>query len=368
MKLEQKLFFPGQYIQGYGLIDRLPEIMGKYSNKMMALVADGFVDQLTEVMKSSHDEINDSDRMVEVFTGECTFAEVDRVHKLAVDNGIGVLAGVGGGKALDCAKLVADRMDIPVIIVPTIASTDAPCTGNAVVYDEAGVVVDFIKQKEHPKAVIVDTEIIAQAPIRFLVAGMGDALSTGYEANSVALSGAKTYHGGKMTETGLALARLATEIILKHGRQAKKDCEAGQVTPELEKVIEANILLSGIGFESTNIATAHSIHNALTQIPRTKKYQHGEKVAFGVLVGLHLNGADKSEMEKVYSFSKDVGLPVTFAEIGLADTTDDELRIISEDACGEYSFIFNEPVEITVDKVQAALLAADKMGREFIRN
>ncbi len=359
MKLEQKLFFPSQYIQGFGIIDRLPEIMGKYGSNMMSLVADGFVEKLNEVMKDENSSI------VEVFSGECTFAEVERVYEIAKEAKVTVIAGVGGGKALDCAKLVADKMSIPVIIVPTIASTDAPCTGNAVVYDEAGVVVDFIKQKEHPKAVIVDTEIIAKAPVRFLVAGMGDALSTGYEANSVALSGAKTYHGGKMTETGLSLAKLATDIVLKYGRQAKIDCEKGEVTSDLEKVIEANILLSGIGFESTNIATAHSIHNALTQIPRTKRYQHGEKVAFGVLVGLHLNNADKPELDKVYSFCKDVGLPITFSDIGLENPTEEELNIIALDACGEYSFIFNEPVEITVDKVLEALLAADKMGREF---
>ncbi|MDD2371102.1 MAG: glycerol dehydrogenase [Firmicutes bacterium] len=359
MNQEQKLFFPSQYIQGYSLIERLPEIMGKYGTNMMVIVAEVFEERIKEIMKAENSCV------VEVFGGECTFKEVDRLYGIAETKKVTVIAGMGGGKTLDSAKLVADKLGVPVIIIPTIASTDAPCTGNAVVYDENGVVVDFIKQKEHPKAVIVDTEIIVKAPVRFLVAGMGDALSTGYEADSVALSGAKTYNGGKLTETGLALARLATQIVLKYGRQAMVDCSRGEVTCDLEKVIEANILLSGIGFESTNIATAHTIHNALTQIPRTKKYQHGEKVAFGVLVGLHLNDASEEELYKVYSFCKDVGLPTTLDEVGLDNPTLEELKIISEDACGEYSFIFNEPVEISVKKVLKAILAADNMGRNF---
>jgi len=75
-------------------------------------------------------------------------------------------------------KIVADRLGIPVVVVPTIASTDAPCSACAVVYNEEGVVVRVEYQKRNPDLVLVDSEIIAQAPERFLVAGMGDALAT----------------------------------------------------------------------------------------------------------------------------------------------------------------------------------------------
>ncbi|MEI7885585.1 MAG: glycerol dehydrogenase [Clostridia bacterium] len=359
--MEQKLFFPRQYIQGAGLFKKIPEIMGKYGNIPMALVAYPFYETIQEIMQQNEQGIT------EFFTGECTYAEIERVYKIAKQQKITVFAGIGGGKALDCAKVVADRLGIPVVIVPTIASTDAPCTGNAVIYNEDGVVAAFIKQKEHPAVVMVDTEIIAAAPARFLVAGMGDALSTGYEANSCVLKGAKTYHGGKLTETGLALARLASEIILKYGIQAKEDCIQGLVTTALEKVIEANILLSGLGFESCNIAAAHSIHNGLTLLSQTKPYQHGEKVAFGVQVGLHLNNANKEELDKVYNFCQAVGLPITLKEIGLENVTMEELQLVAADVCKENSFIYNEPVEISPEKVLEAIFAADKMGKSWIK-
>jgi glycerol dehydrogenase len=138
----------------------------------------------------------------------------------------------------------------------------------------------------NPAAVLVDLGIIAAAPTRFLVAGMGDALSTWFEARSCERTQSTNECGGYSTAAGLAIAKLCYETLLSHGVAAKLANERRLVTPALARIVEANILLSGIGFESAGLAAAHSIHNGLTALAETHSFYHGEKVAFGVLLVL----------------------------------------------------------------------------------
>lgn len=150
---------------------------------------------------------------------------------------------------IDTAKITADRFGIPVIIVPTIASTDTPCSGCAVIYSEAGVFESIYYQKMNPQIVLVDTFIIANAPIRFLVAGMGDALSTWFEGRSCERTQSPNECGGISTLTAVRLARLCYDTLLTYSNDAKIACQNHLITPALDHIIEVNILLSGIGFE-----------------------------------------------------------------------------------------------------------------------
>ena len=222
----------------------------------------------------------------ELFHGECCENELSRLSTIITQKHVDVLVGMGGGKTIDTAKIAADRAGIPVIIIPTIASTDAPCSGCAVLYSNDGIFDSVYYQKLNPAVVLVDVDIIAAAPPRFLVAGMGDALSTWFEARSCDRTHSPNECGGYATTAGLSIAKLCYETLLEYGMAAKVASEMHIVTPALEHIIEANILLSGIGFESAGLATSHSIHNGLTALAETHSFYHGEKVAFGVLAGL----------------------------------------------------------------------------------
>ncbi|EBY4362103.1 iron-containing alcohol dehydrogenase [Salmonella enterica subsp. enterica serovar Bovismorbificans] len=134
-------------------------------------------------------------------------------------------------------------------------------------------------------------------------------------------------------------------------------------TPALEHVIEANTLLSGLGFESGGLAAAHAIHNGLTVLPATHKYWHGEKVAFGTLAMLMLTDRAPELIEEVYQFCEDIGLPTTLADIGLAGVSDDELLAVARASCQTGETMHNEPFTITPEAVQAALRAADAVGQ-----
>ena len=135
----------------------------------------------------------------------------------------------------------------------------------------------------NPDLVVVDTEVAANAPFRFLVSGMGDALATWVEARATAEARKSTMAGGQPTMAGLALARLCWDTLIDYGFSARQAAQQHVVTPALEKVVEANTLLSGLGFESGGLAAAHAVHNGLTALPQSHHFMHGEKVNFGTL-------------------------------------------------------------------------------------
>ena len=353
--LLNKLQFPGKYIQCPKAIDELPNLIGLFGKQGLILASPSAQKILSNKTALS--------LPVERFGGECCEKELSRVAATIKEKHIDVLVGMGGGKAIDTAKIAADRANIPVIIVPTIASTDAPCSGCAVIYSETGIFDSACYQKSNPAAVLVDTEIIANAPVRFLVAGMGDALSTWFEARSCSLTQSKNECGGLGTMTGLSLARLCYDTLIRYGASAKIACAQHIATPALEHIVEANILLSGIGFESGGLASAHAIHNGLTALEETHEFYHGEKVAFGTLAGLQLTDASPEEIDAVYAFCETVGLPTTLADIGLKGFDSAKLMPAAEKSCEQGSSIHHEAGVITAEKVLNAMLAADSIGR-----
>jgi glycerol dehydrogenase len=357
----KKAVFPGRYIQGVGAMRELPALIASLGAQGLILASPSV--QNTVLPRCGVDW-GALAIPVEVFRGECSERELGRLSAIIAEKRVDVLVGMGGGKTIDTAKIAADRAGIPIIVVPTIASSDAPCSGCAVVYSEDGVFESVSYQKMNPAVVLVDVEVIAAAPTRFLVAGMGDALSTWFEARSCERSHSVNECGGHATAAGLGIARLCYEILLSHGVAARLASNEHLVTPALERIVEANILLSGIGFESAGLAAAHAVHNGLTVLAETHSFFHGEKVAFGALTGLQLTDAPSDEVATVYAFCEDVGLPTTLAGVGLANVDRDKLMAAAEGACAPGSSIHHEAGEITPGRVLDAMLAADALGRQ----
>ncbi|MCC6365832.1 MAG: glycerol dehydrogenase [Bryobacterales bacterium] len=302
------------------------------------------------------------------FGGECSQAEIDRIAAAAREQGAATIVGAGGGKVLDAARAVAAELHLPVANCPTVASSDAPCSALSVIYTEEGIFEEYRFYRRNPDLVLVDTSVVAQGPPRLLAAGMGDALATWFEAKTCAAGHVRNMRGGGSTRSALALAELCYRTLLEDGKAALQSVERKVVTPSLERIVEANTLLSGLGFESSGLAAAHAIHNGLTAAPPTRGYFHGEKVAFGTLVQLVLEGASKARIREVLSFSTEVGLPVTLAGIGCGALGDELLAQVSARATAAGETIHNEPFEVTADMVADAILAADAEGRAWIQS
>ena len=362
--MAQIMIAPGKYVQGPGAIKEIGPHVAKLGNQALILGSrTGLEDcrpDLDTVLPAAGVAVH-----CEVFRRECTRAEIARVGTLAQDVGANVLVTVGGGKCIDTGKAVAHERKIPCVVVPTIASTDAPCSALAVVYTEGHAFEAYYLFPRNPDMVVVDSQVIARSPARFLVSGMGDALATWFEADACRKAHAKNMAGGDSTEAALALARLCFELLLRYGREAKLAAETHAPTVALEKIVEANILLSGLGFESSGLAAAHAIHDGLTALHECHHLYHGEKVAFGTLTQLVLEKHERGEIDEVMEFCTDVGLPITLGELGVRQTgaeLDGRLTLAATSVSG---IINNEPFPVTAQAIVAAMKGADALGRTY---
>lgn len=354
---------PLRYVQGQGEFGRLPLYTAPYGNA--CVIIDGFLYQdLNARLEKAYAE-SDAKFVSISFNGECCEEEVERIGKIARENGAAVIVGAGGGKTMDTAKICADEMGLPVIIAPSSASTDAPVSEIAVVYKPDGEYIGSRKMKKNADLVLVDTEIIVKAPRRLFVAGMGDALATWLEAQACECSDSPNYIGSGMRrcKAGMAIAKASWDILFEDGEKALMALDSGVVTEAFENVVEANTLLSGLGFLNTGLATAHGIHSGLTVLPETHKYLHGEKVAFGIVCQMVLENTPAETVDKVMRFMVAIGLPVTLADLGVAAERDKVMAIAVKTANGP--LIHQEPFALTTERVYGAIIAADALGRKY---
>ncbi len=354
---------PSKYIQGGREIENIGKYLDLLGKKYVFIIDGFFYEELSKKLT----KILDSKKIVaiEKFNGECSDKEINRLRKIVKDGGADVVVGVGGGKTIDTAKTTAFYEKTRVMVVPTAASTDAPCSSLSVIYTNSGEFDRYIFFPQNPDIVLVDTQIVANAPVRLLVSGMGDALATYWEARATARSQGETMFHAKPTISALALAKLCYETLLEEGYKAKKACEKKCVTKSLEDIIEANIYLSGIGFESGGLAAAHAIHNGLTVMPGTHKMFHGEKVTFGLISQLVLEKATEEDLGEVLEFCISIGLPVCFKDIGVDSFTRKEVMEVAKLSCAKDETIHNMPFKFTIEEVADAMITADAIGSDM---
>ena len=273
-----------------------------------------------------------------------------------------ILIAAGGGKAIDTGKAVASRLSIPVVIAPTLASNDAPCSALSVLYNEDGVSVGAECYCHSPTLVIVDTEVVAAASARYLVSGMGDAMATWYEAEATGRNpNGVTTLGTRPTLAARAIGNTCCNTLFEQGALAAAAVAEGRIDQALEDIVEANTLLSGIGFESGGLAGAHGFAQALTALPVTERnFLHGEMVAFGTLAQLALEKND-AELERVARFFAKVGLPISLSQLSVSNADKAAIDTIVQ-GTSEFPFIGNMPVDVSPESLRAAVIRADGAG------
>ncbi|MDO4621420.1 MAG: glycerol dehydrogenase [Eubacteriales bacterium] len=360
---------PGKYVQGQGELDNIGVHVKKIGTSFAVLLSENGRKRFEDRIASSLSEAGYPAAFF-TFNGECSLEEIDRLCEEVGKIDCDCVIAVGGGKILDTGKAVAVKLDKAAVIVPTVASNDAPCSGLSVVYDDKGRVCKVIFSKHNPDLVLVDSEVIMHAPKRLLAAGIGDALATCYETRAAAATKAVNMVRGTATRTAVALSDTCLQILLLYGQTAIRDLEQGICSDALEDVIEATILLSGVGFESGGLAVAHAFHDSVGFLPETHASYHGEKVAFGTMVQLMLehkkNGAvTNEELEKIGRFCKDLGLPVTLAEIGITEDVCEKVAKIAKGVCHPKQFAKNMPFPVSEAEIINSIFAADELGKRL---
>lgn len=363
--MSKKVFVsPSRYIQGEGVIADLGEEVAKIAEKVV-VIADEVVWGIVEEDVTKSFEDADCEFHFEQFNGEASEGEISRLAEVAEEQEAEAIVGVGGGKTLDTAKAFADDVEKPVIIVPTTASTDAPTSGLSVIYSDDGVFEGYRFYDKNPDLVLVDTDIIVNAPAELFAAGIADALATYVEASAAKKSEGDAMAGGKISYAGMAISKEAEKVLFDHGVAAYKAVQKKLVTPSVEAVTEANTLLSGLGFENGGLAAAHSIHNGFTAVDgEIHSLSHGQKVSYGILVQLVLEARPIEEIKRYIDFLNAVDMPTTLEEMHLDQTPFEDLVEIGKVATADGETIENMSAEYTPEQIANAILAVDLLSTE----
>jgi glycerol dehydrogenase len=363
---------PAQVYRGTDLAQTLMEVLPHFgSGKLQVLVVAGRAAKAVtaKAIDTAVSHCQGHVTYTEALSG-CTEQNLTQVLELlgAGSNGSRkgqqLVIAAGGGKVLDLGKLAAHRAGVPVVTVPTTAATCAGWTALSNVYTDAGAFAYDVSLPRCPEVMIVDYSIIATAPKRTLVAGIGDAIAKWYEASVSSGSTQQT-----MVIAAVQEARVLRDLLLQKSGAALAQYDGrndGAYLREWREVVDANVCLAGViggvGGASCRTVAAHGMHNALTHLPEAYGTLHGEKVAYGILVQLRLEEMQGNQLaatarQQLLRFYQELGLPRTLGDLGLSDVSLRRLEQVAEIACHEGSDIHRLPFTVTPTQVLAAMVS-----------
>jgi glycerol dehydrogenase len=292
------------------------------------------------------------------YTPDCSEASLRALHRAATEQQTDVIIGIGGGKALDAAKLLAHQCELPIVTIPTSAATCAAWTALSNIYSDQGAFQYDVGLTRCPDLLILDYDLVRTAPQRTLVAGIGDALAKWYEASISSGHSEQT-----LTIAAVQQARVLRDLLLQKSVAALQ----APGSAVWREVVDATILLAGVigglGGAQCRTVAAHAVHNGLTHLLQGHKTLHGEKVAYGILVQLRLEEMIQGSIlaatsrQQLLNFYSEIGLPESLAELGLAEVKLSALQRSAELACRPNSDIHHLPFEVTPTQLMAAMVS-----------
>ncbi len=353
---------PRQYVQREGVLGEAGNYLKAFGRRPLILGDELVLSIVRPTLEERLAAAGLSPSFV-LFGGECNLKEIARLEEIARREKLDFIAGTGGGKSLDTARLVAEKLKVPLVTIPTSSATCSAASAAAVVY-EKGVRQATVNGKG-ADLVLVDSTILAQAPFRLMASGMGDALAKWYE-------GKPSYEQMKdpdsATYSAYTLSTQVKDTILAIGLNAQKDVRAGKNSPSVERVVEANILLTGIigglGGSKFRIAVAHALLYGMTVLPQVHQNLHGEMVSYGIIVQLCMEKNEK-ELNTLLPFFSRLGLPVTLKSLGLTNVEDPLFWEGLKRTCAPGSSVHNMPFPVDEQKLYRAMLEADERARSF---
>ena len=354
----KKLLFPNAYYMGKGILSELGEIVKPYGTSFVFIGSKSGLKAVQDIASENMRAAGYDCTFIES-KKLCCNSEKKRLMEMDVVKEAETLCAVGGGGCMDLVRFIAFNLKKNLIMIPTAAASDAPCTQISLTYAEDGsqIIEEFIHYR-CPDAVIVDTQIIADAPERLIAAGMGDAMATYYECMTC-YNNPKL--GANITETAVILAQGASGIVKRYGVEAYEAVKTGEVTKALENVIEANCFLSSMGGVNSGCACAHGFGDWLASVHNGHDYLHGERVMVGLVVQMILEGYPEEEIKDMVAFGKRVNLPVC-----VVDVTDEDYKDVAKRAAKELQndhFMLNLNCDFSEAVLEKAILYACELSK-----
>jgi glycerol dehydrogenase-like iron-containing ADH family enzyme len=349
---------PAQVMRGAGILKQSGDAIDRFGSRPLVVGGDR---TLTVVQPFLEPLLKDA--AWASYGVDCSEAGLAGLHGAIASHEADFIIGVGGGKALDAAKLVAHQVGLAIVTIPTSAATCAAWTGLSNVYSEAGAFQYDVGLPRCPDLLILDYDLIQTAPQRTLVAGIGDALAKWYEAS---VSSGHSEH--TLVIAAVQQARVLRDLLMQKAGAALAAPGEG----DWREVVDACVLMAGmiggLGGAQCRTVAAHAVHNGLTHLLQSHGALHGEKVAYGILVQLRLeemlqgNLLAATSRQQLLKFYSELGLPQTLGDLGLDGVTIAELRRSAEVACRDGSDIHRLPFEVTPAQLMAAMVSTTAPG------
>ncbi|MEM1251272.1 MAG: iron-containing alcohol dehydrogenase family protein [Cyanobacteria bacterium P01_H01_bin.21] len=346
---------PAQVVRGSGILSECGPLIAKLGQRPLVVGGNRTLESAAPFLDQMLSNLNVAQAS---YRTDCCETSLTQLHQSVSDHSADLIIGVGGGKALDTAKLLAYQMKLPVVTIPTSAATCAAWTALSNVYSERGAFRYDVGLPTCPELLLLDYELVATAPRRTLVAGIGDAIAKWYEASVSSGHSSQTLIIGAVQQ-----ARVLRDILFQKSAAALEN-PGGD---EWREVVDASVLMAGViggmGGAQCRTVAAHAVHNGLTQILASHSMLHGEKVAYGILVQLRLeelesgNALAVAARQQLLRFYTQVGLPMTLSDLGLGEMSLIELRQAAEFACQPQSDIHHLPFEVSPQLVMAAMVS-----------
>lgn len=348
---------PAQVVRGFGAIEQLGSAIARFGDRPFLIGGD----RSLELVKSRFKSVFKSHRLIAEkasYGKDCSEFALEKLKSAIAAHKADFIIGVGGGKALDTAKLVAHQCQLPIVTIPTSAATCAAWTALSNVYSEQHAFLYDVGLTRCPDLLVLDYDLIATAPQRTLVAGIGDAIAKWYEASVSSGHSERT-----LLVAAVQQARVLRDILFQKSAAALQHpgSEAWQ------DVVDASVLMAGviggIGGAQCRTVAAHAVHNGLTHLRASHGALHGEKVAYGILVQLRLeemiqgNQLAATARQQLMKFYSEIGLPQTLADLGLAEVSIAQLQHAAEVACSASSDIHRLPFRVVPSQLLAAMVS-----------
>lgn len=351
------LISPAKILRGNGILSQCGQEIAYLGQRPLVVGGDRVLPLVFPQLQSVFQHYKLTAESVN-YSPDCSESSLEILQDAIAAHNADFIIGVGGGKSLDTAKLLAHRRQLPIVTIPTSGATCAAWSALSNVYSNEGAFQYDVPLDRCPDLLILDYDLIQTAPQRTLIAGIGDAIAKWYEASVSSGNSPAT-----LTIAAVQQARVLRDILLQKSAQALQN-PGGE---DWQEVVDASVLLAGVigGLGGANCRTvaAHAVHNGLTHIPEAHDILHGEKVAYGILVQLRLeemvqgNQLAITARQQLLKFYHDIGLPKTLEDLGLDGISLAGLRHGAEVACHPQSDIHRLPFIVTPEQLMAAMVS-----------
>jgi len=324
----------GRYIQGAGYIARTGDEISRLGTAPLIIGGKTALEITREAIEKSVSEKSNKYEFI-VYTGTCNEESANELADYAKNNGYDVIVGVGGGVICDFAKLCSHFSDLPVINVPTSSATCAAYTPLSVRYTPEGKTIGTIHYDREVNCVIADTAIISAQPVRFLLAGVFDALAKFVEIKQRFNEDTEEYPIG--LDYAYTISKYSNKLLREKTQKCINDIEKGELSADVENVIFTAIaatgVISGIARGSNQVAVAHKFYDSTRFLfrERTKPYMHGEIVGVGLLLQNHFNGEEENNTDLI-ELMKKYNMPYRLTDIGV-DKTEEAFELYYDKIC-----------------------------------